>query len=68
MISASRKLSSDDPIRCACRSTQASVIQRKIQTTQIDCVNHTAYMAGEHKYMFDEENLLYILESSRKGL
>jgi predicted SAM-dependent methyltransferase len=32
------------------------------RTTRIDYVNYTAYMAGEHKYMFDEENLLYILE------
>ncbi|HTY24713.1 MAG TPA: methyltransferase domain-containing protein [Desulfomonilaceae bacterium] len=30
-------------------------------TTQIDVVNYIAYMGGEHKYMFDEENLLYIL-------
>lgn len=30
-------------------------------TTRIDYVNYTAYMGGEHKYMFDEENLLYIL-------
>jgi predicted SAM-dependent methyltransferase len=32
-------------------------------TTRIDFVNYTAYMGGEHKYMFDEENLLYILSS-----
>jgi predicted SAM-dependent methyltransferase len=32
-------------------------------TTRIDYVNYTAYMDGGHKYMFDEENLLYILES-----
>jgi predicted SAM-dependent methyltransferase len=32
-------------------------------TTRIDYVNYTAYMNGEHKYMFDEENLLHILES-----
>jgi len=32
-------------------------------TTKIDCINYTAYMDGEHKYMFDEENLIYILES-----
>jgi len=32
-------------------------------TTRIDYVNYTAYLDGEHKYMFDEENLLYILES-----
>ena len=33
-------------------------------STRIDYVNYTAYMDGEHKYMFDEENLLYILESN----
>lgn len=32
-------------------------------TTQIDFVNYTAYMNGEHKYMFDEDNLLFILGS-----
>ena len=32
-------------------------------TTKIDYVNYTAYMDGHHKYMFDEENLLYILKS-----
>jgi predicted SAM-dependent methyltransferase len=32
-------------------------------TTCIDYVNYMAYMDGEHKYMFDEENLLYILRS-----
>lgn len=32
-------------------------------TTRIDFVNYAAYMAGEHKYMFDEENLLHILGS-----
>lgn len=31
-------------------------------TTRIDYVNYTAYMDGEHKYLFDEENLLYILD------
>lgn len=31
-------------------------------TTKIDYVNYTAYMNGEHKYMFDEENLVYILK------
>jgi predicted SAM-dependent methyltransferase len=35
-------------------------------TTRIDCVNYMAYMGGAHKYMFDEENLLFILRS--KGL
>ena len=32
------------------------------KTTQIDFVNYIAYMDGEHKYMFDKENLLFILE------
>lgn len=32
-------------------------------TTKIDYVNFTAYMDGHHKYMFDEENLIYILQS-----
>lgn len=32
-------------------------------TTTIDYVNYIAYMNGHHHYMFDEENLLYILES-----
>lgn len=32
-------------------------------TTKIDYVNYTAYMDGQHKYMFDEENLVYILQS-----
>jgi len=32
-------------------------------TTRIDLVNYTAYMDGGHKYMFDEENLLFILSS-----
>lgn len=32
-------------------------------TTRIDFVNYTAYMDGHHKYMFDEENLIYILKS-----
>lgn len=31
-------------------------------TTRIDYVNHVAYMNGHHKYMFDKENLLYILK------
>ena len=35
-------------------------------TTKIDYLNYTAYMDGEHKYMFDEENLIYILKS--KGM
>jgi hypothetical protein len=33
-------------------------------TTAIDCVNYIAYMAGQHAYMFDEENLLHILQAS----
>jgi predicted SAM-dependent methyltransferase len=32
-------------------------------TTAIDAVNYVAYMAGEHRYMFDQENLLYILRA-----
>ena len=32
-------------------------------TTRIDYVNYTAYMGGDHRYMFDEENLLHILKS-----
>lgn len=31
------------------------------RTTAIDAVNYVAYMAGEHKYMFDQENLVHIL-------
>jgi len=34
-------------------------------TTPIDMVNYVAYMDGEHKYMFDQENLLHVL--SRAG-
>ena len=30
-------------------------------TTRLDYVNYVAYMDGQHKYMFDEENLVYIL-------
>jgi predicted SAM-dependent methyltransferase len=33
------------------------------KTTLIDYVNYIAYMDGHHKYMFDEENLLFILIS-----
>jgi predicted SAM-dependent methyltransferase len=33
------------------------------QTTRIDYVNYTAYMAGQHKYMFDEDNLIFILKA-----
>ena len=32
-------------------------------TTKIDYVNYTAYMDGHHKYMFDEENIIYILKA-----
>ncbi len=32
-------------------------------TTRIDYANYMAYMAGQHKYMFDEENLIFILKS-----
>jgi len=32
-------------------------------TTKIDYVNYIAYMDGHHKYMFDEENLVFILKS-----
>ena len=35
-------------------------------TTRIDYVNYTAYMDGHHKYMFDEENLVYLLKA--KGM
>lgn len=33
-------------------------------TTAIDAINYVAYMDGEHKYMFDQENLLHILTSA----
>ncbi len=33
-------------------------------TTAIDAINYVAYMGGEHKYMFDQENLLHILNSA----
>lgn len=32
-------------------------------TTKIDYVNYVAYMDGHHKYMFDEENLVHILNT-----
>lgn len=32
-------------------------------TTIIDFINYIAYMDGHHNYMFDEENLIYILKS-----
>ena len=31
-------------------------------TTRIDYINYVAYMDGQHKYMFDQENLLHILQ------
>jgi hypothetical protein len=34
-------------------------------TTKIDYVNYIAYMNEDHKYMFDEENLVHLLE--RRG-
>jgi predicted SAM-dependent methyltransferase len=33
-------------------------------TTGIDAVNYVAYMGGEHKYMFDEENLIHRLRAA----
>ncbi len=33
-------------------------------TTAMDYVNYIAYMAGEHKYMFDADNLLYLLNAA----
>jgi predicted SAM-dependent methyltransferase len=30
-------------------------------TTRLDYVNYVAYMDGQHKYMFDEENLVCVL-------
>lgn len=33
-------------------------------TTAIDAVNYVAYMDGEHKYMFDEENVLHLLHNA----
>jgi len=35
-------------------------------TTKIDYINYRAYMDGHHKYMFDEENIIFLLKS--KGL
>jgi len=32
--------------------------------SRIDYVNYVAYMGGEHKYMFDEENLVAILKKA----
>lgn len=34
------------------------------RTTRIDYLNYIAYMDGHHKYMFDEENLLAVLQSA----
>ena len=31
------------------------------ETSAIDAVNYVAYMGGEHKYMFDQDNLLAVL-------
>ncbi len=33
------------------------------RTTRIDALNYIAYMAGEHRYMFDRENLVHILRA-----
>jgi predicted SAM-dependent methyltransferase len=33
------------------------------RTTRIDALNYVAHMAGEHKYMFDQENLLHLLNA-----
>lgn len=33
-------------------------------TTAIDAINYVAYMGGEHKYMFDQENLIAVLEKA----
>ncbi len=33
-------------------------------TTAIDAVNYVAYMNGEHKYLFDMENLLHLLNAA----
>jgi predicted SAM-dependent methyltransferase len=35
-------------------------------TTKIDYINYIAYMDGHHKYMFDEENLVHLLQA--KGM
>jgi len=32
-------------------------------TSRIDYVNYTAYMDGHHKYMFDQQNLIVMLEN-----
>ena len=33
-------------------------------TTRIDALNYVAYMAGEHTYMFDIENLIFVMEKA----
>ena len=33
-------------------------------TTAIDAINYVAYMDGEHRYMFDQENLLHVITSA----
>lgn len=33
-------------------------------TTRIDAVNYVAYLGTEHRYMFDQENLLHILRKA----
>jgi predicted SAM-dependent methyltransferase len=33
-------------------------------TTPMDYVNYVAYMGGDHKYMFDEENLLHLMRAA----
>jgi predicted SAM-dependent methyltransferase len=34
------------------------------KTTSIDAINYVAYMSGEHKYMFDIDNLLHLLRAA----
>jgi predicted SAM-dependent methyltransferase len=34
------------------------------ETTSIDAINYVAYMGGEHKYMFDIDNLLHLLRAA----
>lgn len=34
------------------------------RTTSIDALNYVAHMAGEHKYLFDLENLLHVLTTA----
>jgi predicted SAM-dependent methyltransferase len=34
-------------------------------TTRIDILNYIAYMIGDHKYMFDEENIVFILKQNK---